>query len=162
MKLYEIMADYEKLASMDMESDGDMEAFLELLKTLEGTFDQKAENYCKLIYNLSCEAEAFREEKERLGKKQKSLENRIESIKKYLKFEASKIIETGSSRKVGLFTIGIRSNPESLEVIDEDSIPDEYFETMVVLNKVKVKESLKNGEAVEGVQLTRGTSLRIS
>ena len=162
MKLYEIMADYEKLASMDMESDGDTEAFLELLKTLEGTFDQKAENYCKLIYNLSCEAEAFREEKERLGKKQKALENRAENIKKYLKYEAGKIIETGAIRKVGLFTIGIRLNPESLEVIDEESIPDEYFETLIVLNKDKVKDSLKNGEIIEGVQLTRGTSLRIS
>ena len=44
MKLYEIMADYERLASMDMETEGDMTAFLDLLKTLEGTFDQKAQN----------------------------------------------------------------------------------------------------------------------
>jgi len=162
MKLYEIMQDYEKLASMDMETEGDQEAFLSLLKDLEGTFDQKAENYCKLIKNLEADAEGFKVEKDRLAKKQKTVENRVAQIKQYLQYEAGKIIEAGYSRKVGLFTLSMRLNPEALDIIDEDSIPDKYFKTMDVLQTADIKQALKNGEIIAGVQLTRGTSLRIS
>lgn len=162
MKLYEIMADYERLASMDMETEGDMTAFLELLKTLEGTFDQKVENYCKLIRNLEADAEGYKVEKERLAKKQKTVDNRIAEIKKYLKYEAGKIIEVGSSRKVGNFTLAIRNNPESLEIANESLIPEGFFETKRVLKTQDIKELLKNGETVEGARLVRGTSLRIS
>lgn len=162
MKLYEIMADYEKLASMDMESEGDQSAFLELLRTLEGTFDQKAENYCRLIRNLEADAEGFKVEKDRLAKKQKTIENRIAEIKKYLKYESGKIIEVGASRKVGLFNISIRQNPEALEVDSQESIPDIYFENIRVLVQGKLKDALKNGEIIEGAKLVRETSLRIS
>ena len=161
-KMYEITADYDRLSSMDMETDGDVEAFLSLMKELEGTFDQKAENYCKLIRNLEADAEAYKVEKYRLAKKQKSIENRVEEIKKYLQYEASKIIETGTSRKVGLFTLAIRNNPEKLEVIDEAYIPDIFKKVYTELDKEIIKESLKIGTDVPGARLVSGTSLRIS
>ena len=161
-KMYEITADYDRLSSMDMETDGDVEAFLSLMKELEGTFDQKAENYCKLIRNLEADAEAYKAEKDRLAKKQKSIENRVGEIKKYLQYEASKIIETGTSRKVGLFTLAIRNNPEKLEVIDEAYIPDIFKKVYTEIDKEMIKESLKIGTDVPGARLVRGTSLRIS
>jgi len=161
-KMYEITADYDRLSSMDMETDGDVEAFLSLMKELEGTFDQKAENYCKLIRNLEADAEAYKVEKDRLAKKQKSIENRVGEIKKYLQYEASKIIETGTSRKVGLFTLAIRNNPEKLEVIDEAYIPDIFKKVYTELDKEMIKESLKIGTDVPGARLVSGTSLRIS
>jgi len=161
-KMYEITADYDRLSSMDMETDGDVEAFLSLMKELEGTFDQKAENYCKLIRNLEADAEAYKVEKDRLAKKQKSIENRVDEIKKYLQYEASKIIETGTSRKVGLFTLAIRNNPEKLEVIDEAYIPDIFKKVYTELDKEMIKESLKIGTDVPGARLVSGTSLRIS
>ena len=161
-KMYEITADYDRLSNMDMETDGDVEAFLSLMKELEGTFDQKAENYCKLIRNLEADAEAYKVEKDRLAKKQKSIENRVEEIKKYLQYEASKIIETGTSRKVGLFTLAIRNNPEKLEVIDEAYIPDIFKKVYTELDKEMIKESLKIGTDVPGARLVSGTSLRIS
>jgi len=162
MKLYEIMADYERLASMDMESEGDQTAFLELLRTLEGTFDNKAENYCKLIRNLEADAEGFKAEKDRLAKKQNAVDNRVSEIKKYLQYEAGKIIEAGASRKVGLFTISMRLNPEALEIVNEDEIPESFYKTERVLENSKLKDALKNGEIIEGARLVRGTSLRIS
>ena len=162
MKLYEIMADYERLAEMDMESDGDVSAFMELLRDLEGTFDQKAENYCRLIRNLEADAEGYKAEKDRLARKQKQVENRIGEIKKYLQYEASKIIEAGTSRKVGTFTLSIRNNPEALEIDEGAYIPPEYTDTIIEMNKAAIKEALKNGEVIEGFRLTRGTSLRIS
>jgi len=161
-KMYEITADYDRLSNMDMETDGDVEAFLSLMKELEGTFDQKAENYCKLIRNLEADAEAYKVEKDRLAKKQKSIENRVDEIKKYLQYEASKIIETGTSRKVGLFTLAIRNNPEKLEVIDEAYIPDIFKKVYTELDKEMIKESLKIGTDVPGARLVSGTSLRIS
>lgn len=162
MKLYEIMADYERLAEMDMDTDDDVSAFMELLHGVEGTFDQKAENYCKLIRNLESDADAFKVEKDRLAKKQKQVENRVNEIKKYLQFEASKIIVAGASRKVGTFTLSIRNNPEALEVVDESALTDEYLKVSIMPDTAKIKEALKNGETVEGCRLTRGTSLRIS
>ena len=161
-KMYEITADYDRLSSMDMETDGDVEAFLSLLKELEGTFDQKAENYCKLIRNLEADAEAYKVEKDRLAKKQKSIENRVGEIKKYLKYEASKIIETGTGRKVGLFTLSIRNNPEMLDIYDGEKIPKEWYKQIWEMKAPEIKEALKNGEVIEGARLVRGTSLRIS
>ena len=162
MKLYEIMADYERLADMDMETEGDVSAFLELLRGVEGTFDQKAENYCKLIRNLEADAEGYKVEKDRLAKKQKQVENRIGEIKKYLQFEASKIIEAGASRKVGTFTLSIRNNPEALEVFDVSQLDEQYLKVEIAADTAKIKEALKNGAEIEGCRLTRGTSLRIS
>jgi len=165
MKLYEIMADYDRLAEMDMETEGDTTAFLELMRTLEGSFDQKAENYCKLIRNLEADAEGFKAEKDRLEKKQKTNENRIFEIKKYLKYEAGKIIETGYSRKVGLFTIAIRNNPEALEITNKYEVPKKYIRFTppeLVIDNELLKTDLKNGEIIEGARLVRGTSLRIS
>jgi predicted nucleic acid-binding Zn-ribbon protein len=161
-KMYEITADYDRLSSMDMETDGDVEAFLSLLKELEGTFDQKAENYCKLIRNLEADAEAYKVEKDRLAKKQKSIENRVEEIKKYLQYEASKIIETGTSRKVGLFTLAIRLNPEAVEVFSEEYLAERYYKVVRTLDTAFIKETLKSGVVVNGARLVRGTSLRIS
>lgn len=162
MKLYEITADYDRLCEMDMETDGDVSAFLELLKTIEGNFDQKAENYCKLIKNLEAEAEGFKAEKLRLFKKQKAIENRIDAIIKYLKYESGKIIEVGSSRKVGLFTLRIQNNQEALEIENEFLIPSRYKVKTYEIKYEMVKDDLKKGKIIPGAKLVRGTSLRIS
>ena len=61
-----------------------------------------------------------------------------------------------------LFKIAIQKNPPSLEVLNELSIPRSYFVTPEpVLDKALIKEELKLGHDVPGVQLKQGESLRI-
>ena len=58
-KLYEISSAWDKLMSMDMETDEDQRAFIELLNELQGSFDEKAEAYCKVLRNIESEVDGF-------------------------------------------------------------------------------------------------------
>ena len=162
IKLYEIMKQYEDLATFDMDTDEDVTAFRQLLSVVEGTFDEKAENYCKVIQSLEAESEAFKLEAEKLLKKEKSLNNRAKVMKEYLQFEASKIIEVGDKRKVGLFTLSMRQNPESLELFNPSLVPEKYKKMVEVIQNADIKKALQDGETIDGARLTRGTSFRIS
>jgi len=62
------------------------------------------------------------------------------------------------------FVVSIAQNPEAVTVDDEDAIPRDYFKEIpasFVLDKVLLKQAIKDGYTVPGARLTRGTSLRI-
>ena len=159
IKLYEIMQQFDALASFDIDDDQDLEAFRELLAGIEGTFDEKAENYCKLIRSFEAEADAFKAEKLRLEKKQKALNGKAEALRTYLEFAAKQIMETGEKRAVGAFTLKIQQNPEKLNIFDASKIAGCYV--VATPDTAQIKAVLKNGGTVEGVELIRETSLRI-
>lgn len=59
--------------------------------------------------------------------------------------------------------ISLRKTPESVELIDEEIIP-EKFKTTVQLEKISktdIKKALQEGEEVPGATLKRGMSINI-
>ena len=59
--------------------------------------------------------------------------------------------------------IAIYKNPEKVHILDEEKIPEEFFQVKEtkLLNKDKLKESLKNGEDIPGCELIQEKRISI-
>jgi hypothetical protein len=158
-KLYEISRDYDTLSGFEINSDEDLAAFQELAKAVDASFEDKAENICKMIRNFESEAEGFDGEIQRLEKAKKSYLSKAKALKAYLEFNVRQIMSEGESRKVGTFTIALQKKQDSCNVFDETTIPDEYMKREP--NVAAIKEALKSGIAIDGAELVSGSSLRI-
>ena len=65
--------------------------------------------------------------------------------------------------KSPLEVIAIYKNPEKVHIVDEEKIPEEFFQVKEtkLLNKDKLKESLKNGEDIPGCELIQEKRISI-
>ena len=85
-----------------------------------------------------------------------------ESLKNYLKTN----MEIAGIHKIECpwFVVSLANNPETVTVDDESIIPRDYFKEIPAsyqLDKMLVKQAIKDGFTVPGAHLSRGTSLRI-
>jgi len=93
---------------------------------------------------------------EHLRKRSERFDHRKQIARKLI----MQIMETANLRKLELAngTISVSSTPQSIQIIDETKIPDEYFRIKKEVDKTKIKDALKNGVEIEGVQLSNGGS----
>ena len=117
----------------------------------------KLENVALWYKNLLSEAAAFKAEKDAFAEKQKRAEAKAESLKKYLdsalhgsKFDTTKV------------NISYRKST-SVEVIDQEAIPEQYLRTVTTVSpdKTEIAKALKVGEIVEGVTLKETNNIQI-
>lgn len=156
--LYELTGQY--LALMDIAEDADPDALRDTLEGLEGEFEDKADNYAKVIKNLEGQADVLDKEIERLQGKKKGISNSIKSIKGNLE---RCMINTGKRKfKTTLFSFGIQKNPPTVSVVNEAAIPENFWKQQdPVLDKKALTAFLKENGPTEYAQLTQGESLRI-
>lgn len=155
ISLYELKDMYLNLMDLDIEDEGLRAA----LENIDDEIEVKAENYAGLIKNLEAEAEAYKKEIERMTKIKKALENRALLLKKNL--EEAMVALDKKKFKTTLFSFSIQKNPASLNIIDEDKIPEDYYRLEKVFNKNDIKEAVKNGLLTEAAELVQSESLRI-
>lgn len=153
------LADIEKLQDMEL----DEQTLTDTLEGLSGELEVKATNVAMFIRNLESSAEQIKMAEKQMADRRKALEARADRVKQYLK---DNMIRTGISKiDSPFFTLSIRNNPESVEVINQDMIPPEYFNVPppppAVLDKMAVKKAIQSGVEVEGARLTRSQSLQI-
>lgn len=156
MKLYELTDDFMQVQSMI--EDG-QEGLEDTLESINLEIEDKLENVGKVIRNLEAESAAFKEEEKRLADKRKTIDNNIKNLKLY----AEQSLKATGQRKVkaGLFTFNIQKNPPSIDITDKDLIPQKYYVPVEPkLDKQTIKDLLKNGENVPGVELVQGEGLR--
>ena len=158
-KLYELTQNYNNLLELADNPDVPTEMLKESLNSIDDEIDTKAENIAKVIKSIESDVAGLKGEEKRLADRRKGLENRIDNLKKYIE---------GSMRAVGkekirgkVFTLGIQRNAPSVDVIDEDVIPEQYFKTKKELSKKDVLVALKKGEEVPGAAIKQTESLRI-
>lgn len=152
MNLYEI--DSAILDCMDLETGEifDVDRFEEL--GLEKA--AKIENICLWIKNLKAEAEALKAEKDAFAARQKSAENKMESLKRYISgylegtaFESSKV------------KVSFRKS-ETVEIMEGAIIPDEYLRFKEPeVNKTDLKKALKSGVQIAGVSIVENQNIQI-
>ena len=90
-----------------------------------------------------------------------SLEKKITRLKDYLRINFEK---TNTERiENDDIVIAIYKNPEKVHIVDEEKIPEEFFQVKEtkLLNKDKLKESLKNGEDIPGCELIQEKRISI-
>lgn len=158
--LYALTAEYKQLLEFAREEEIDEQVFLDTLEGLEGEIEIKADGYAKVIKELEAEAKKFKEEKDRLEKHYKSIENRISTLKNNLK-EA--MTATGKTKfKTDYFSFSINKNAglQPMKIVEGAIIPDEYC--VKSPDNSKIREALKQGVELEFAHLCEyGNHLRI-
>lgn len=154
MKLYEITDAYLSLDEAEKTED-----VIKVLDGIKEEFDKKAENTVKVIRNFEADIQALRDEEKRLADKRKSLEKKKEDLKEYLYFNMERL----KVRKVnaGLFDINIQKNPPSIKILDEATIPLKYKILTYDLDKKMMKDDIKKGLEIKGVELVQSEGIRI-
>ena len=131
---------------------------IDKLNELELERDAKIENVACWIKELKAEAEAIKAEKLALAERQKVAENKAESLKKWLAYALD-----GEKFKTAKCSVSFRKT-ESVEVTEEgiEALMKEHDELLTYKapepNKKAIKDALKDGLSVEGVQLIQNTS----
>ena len=135
----------------------------QLEKELTELLKQKSQNIIGYTKNIELTIEAMKTEEKRISEQRKALENKLDNFKQYVK----ECMEQNSIKKIetGLGTISISKNPISVEIENEEKVPDE-FKTVITttkIDKTKIKDNFKEtGEIPDGVKInTENTRLQI-
>ena len=154
MTIYEI--DQAIMECVDLETGEIIDT--EQLDKLQMERDTKLENVACWIKDLKAEAEALKNEKQALAERQRVAENKAESLKKWLAYALQ-----GEKFKTTKCAISFRKS-EAVEVTDEglNNLMKEHDELLTYKapepNKTAIKQALKDGLNVAGVQLVQNTS----
>lgn len=161
LKLYEIKNEYlEALDSLNEMTTLDKEAFSNSMAAINQSLEEKVKNIAGYIKNLEAEAIAMKQYEDNMNKKRKAIENKIQSIKTYIK---TNMVACGitkiDSPELNILIKRCKSSPS---IIDESKIPQEFYTTKIeqVLDKNKLMDALEH-EKIEGVEIQENYSLTI-
>lgn len=154
MKLYDIAEIYENLENID-----DEVAVAAAMDGVDAALEEKLESTAKVIRNLEAEADGLEAEEKRLRVRKTAVKNRIADIKGYVQQN----LEAMGKDKVtsGIFKWSIQANAPSVNILDEDLIPDVYWKIERKPMKTEIKKAIEAGELTEGAELVRTKSLRL-
>ena len=163
LRLYEMTGELSAIEDELIANGGVLDEELEKrLDKIQLDFQDKALNILNWMRDLSGREDMCNKELQRISSKKKVFTNMQERLNGYLKhnLEASNI----SKLETGTFTVSVCKTNPSLHIIDEKAIPYDYVETkeVSVINKDKIKQDLKGGTEIAGVELiTDKTHLRV-
>ena len=155
MTLYELD---KAIAEFELEVNEDGEVLnIDELDELNLARDDKIEGISLWIKNLEAEKEAVKHEKDNFADREKRLGKKIESLKGYLTYALD-----GQKFSTPKVAVSFRKS-ESVLVKDEYLVPDSYCEYTMVRrpNKTMLKEALKKGTEIMGVELVEKKNVQI-
>jgi len=163
LKLYEypraIEDAYERGADAETGEIIDEKAWAEL-EALQIERDERIEGVALWVKDLNAEAAAIKAEEEALKKRRQSIEKKAENLKGYLGY-----VLRGEKFKTARVAVGWRRSEtaELLDGVDPVSLPLEYQRVKVAVepDKAKLKEALKAGKTIEGVELVERQNIQI-
>lgn len=162
MKLYEIKNRMIEVLLDSTEDENDLsDAFLQRINELEIDFEEKAVNVAAHIKNMEADLEAFANYLEKMKKKKKAIENKIESLKKYLTRNLQELKYTKIESPAFNITLGA-SHRVVLDPIKH--LPDEYMISRIeyIPNKVLIGLDLEQGKEIEGAYLETNHFIKIN
>ena len=168
MTLYDIDAQIAALdgaAEDDMLIDaetGELLSVAQALDALRMEREAKLENVACWVKNLSAEADAIREEENRLLKRRKAAETKAANLKSWLLAAMTREDGTTDKLKTGRVAISVKRNPPST-VVDDALLPSTYKVAKITYqaNKELIKRELLAGGEVPGAHLEYGRSVVI-
>ena len=168
MTLYDIDAQIAALdgaAEDDMlidEETGELVSVSQALDALRMEREAKLENVACWVKNLSAEADAIREEENRLVKRRKAAETKAAKLKAWLLAAMTREDGTTDKLKTGRVSISVKRNPPST-VVDDELLPSTYKVAKITYqaNKELIKRELLAGGEVPGAHLEYGRSVVI-
>ncbi len=161
-QLYKIADEYRETLDSLMDEDGCIdETAIEKLNAITEDLNKKGVAMAQFMSNIDADLQAIKAEKERLAKRQATLESRVKWMNEYLK---------GNMERCGIqsiscpyFAIKIKKSPPSVQVDDESQISENYVKTKVTktLDKAQMRKDMQAGAEIPGAQLVQGTWLDI-
>src|SRR5690606_21482992 len=124
---------------------------------LQMEYEEKIENIALWIKTLNADAEAYKNEKNAFAEREKKARNKAESLKQYL-------TDTLNGRKFTTLSVDINwRKSTSVEVIDQEAIPEQYLRTVTTVtpDKTEIAKALKAGEEIEGATLVERNNIQI-
>ena len=168
MTLYDIdaqIAARDGAAEDDMLIDaetGELVSVSQALDALRMEREEKLENVACWVKNLSAEADAIREEENRLVKRRKAAETKAANLKSWLLAAMTREDGTTDKLKTGRVAVSVKRNPPST-VVDDALLPSSYKVAKITYqaNKELIKRELLAGGEVPGAHLEYGRSVVI-
>lgn len=129
---------------------------IDRLDALQMQREEKVENVALWIKELSAEADALKSESQKLSKRKQVAENKITSLKNYLRMALD-----GQKFKSPRATVSFRRS-ESVSVTDASRLGTEYLVFAEPKpNKTAIKKAIKEGKEVDGAELVTNTSVTV-
>ena len=159
MKLYEIADTYRAFMAAVDAGEIPEDAVADTLDGIEGEFEQKADNIACLIKELRLEAQAIKEEADRLTARQRQKQAAADRLARYLQAHMQAMgkgkIETARNR------ITIKKNPVSCKILDEDTVLGflqlhgmaDCYKQETTIKKRELLMRLKDGDEIPGAEL---------
>jgi len=159
--LYELSTAFQDLLNTltDPEIQFDDEARENLVNALNGIkmdIHAKAENMTKIIRDLEGQADMVDVEIKRLQARKQALSNKAEFLRDIIKGTIDKINSS-------LFSIAL-SKPKAGAVIINipvEELPQEYQKVTIIADKTALKNDLKDGVVIDGVEIEMNRTLSI-
>jgi len=118
--------------------------------------ENKIGNYCKFIKNCNAEVKMLKDEIDNLTKRKKVVENKSKFIKSMLESNMSiGELYSDSNSKISW------RKSESVNIIDESSIPEDYTETEIKIKKSDIKKAIKAGHIISGAEIKINQNIQI-
>lgn len=151
-KLYELSNAYKMLQDTDELTEEELETALGNIKEV---FRDKALNIGKLVLSLKSDEDAISSEIKRLSDRKQAVSNRTERIKSYLAQEME--VTNEDKIKDEVITISLVNNPPSVQVVNEEAIPANYWRTIPETKEIDKRSILdeykESGGIVHGVNI---------
>ena len=159
------IAALEDAAEDDMLIDaetGELISVSQALDALRMEREEKLENVACWVKNLCAEADAIREEENRLVKRRKAAETKAANLKSWLLAAMTREDGTTDKLKTGRVMVSVKRNPPST-VVDDALLRSTYKVAKITYqpNKELIKRELLSGGEVPGAHLEYGRSVII-
>ena len=160
MTLYELTGQILELQELMEDDVYEPELINDTMESVMYDFQNKADDYVKLIKNIEAQIFALDEEAKRLKARQDKMKNKVKMLKDKL---VTAMVATGTRKLQG--TVGTLSLRRSTKIPSEltwENVPQEYVKTEVKksIDKVSLTSAIKEGK-VKGIELEETNSLLI-
>jgi hypothetical protein len=159
MNLYELTTEAKMIASL-LETEELTSELESMLVINQQELSDKSMNYAKVIRNLESDSDAIDHEIKRLKGMKEVKDRAIDRMKEAVR---QAMLSAGIDKiESSLFKLSLRRS-ESVEVVNIDQLPESLVvvKKTVSADKVKIKETIKNGVPVEGAVIVENYSLQI-
>ena len=143
MTLYELTKEYQDLLAMLEDEDADEQAINDTLELIALDIEEKAEGYGMVLKQMQADAEALKNEKMRLARRQTAIERNYDRLRERLKYS---MLITGKTKiKTKLFTFGTQTRWKAFIDVAEDRVPEEFQKIYIKADTTAIEKWLKDG-----------------
>lgn len=159
--LYELTGEFLRVMTDLEERDVPEAVVQDTLEGLSGELERKLENVIGYSEHLQYMAELIKLRENQLKRRRVLIEQRVAWLRNYAK---STMLATDIKRiATADFEARVRVNPEHVVVTDEAALPADCWRVQTVreVDKVLIRDRLRDGEAVSGAHLDQSWRLEI-